>query len=300
MLVGSLLMGNVQSLKEQCSTGKSGSFFYYTADSRFMLKTIHYGEYLRLKHILKQYYEHVVKYPQTLITRFFGLHKIKYKPDGAVSYQRYYFIIMANVFNTRRPIGVRYDLKGSKQGRLTRKSPDQQIDPEVALKDLDWDNAKERICVDDTVKAALIKQMELDVTFFKQAEVIDYSLLIGMCELPGGAAEGRQLIEAHDNNEENYPLQEKIDQVLSNEYGDLLVAAGDRHEFQFYESLEGGILSKDGKRLYFLGIIDILTHYGGRKMIEYYGKYLVHGTAMSVAPPRNYGDRFLDYMKSAF
>ena len=48
-----------------------------------MLKTIHYQEYLRLKIILKNYYEHIVKYPQTLITRFLGLHKIKYKPEGA-------------------------------------------------------------------------------------------------------------------------------------------------------------------------------------------------------------------------
>jgi 1-phosphatidylinositol-4-phosphate 5-kinase len=39
-LIGNLLMGNISSLKEQCSTGKSGSFFYYTADSNFMLKTI--------------------------------------------------------------------------------------------------------------------------------------------------------------------------------------------------------------------------------------------------------------------
>jgi 1-phosphatidylinositol-4-phosphate 5-kinase len=39
-LIGNLLMGNISSLKEQMSTGKSGSFFYYTADSLYMLKTI--------------------------------------------------------------------------------------------------------------------------------------------------------------------------------------------------------------------------------------------------------------------
>lgn len=85
-LIASLLMGNIKSLQEQCSTGKSGSFFYYTADSRFMLKTIHYQEYKRLKAILKHYYEHIVRYPQTLITRFFGLHKIKYKPEGSLNF----------------------------------------------------------------------------------------------------------------------------------------------------------------------------------------------------------------------
>jgi len=48
-LMGSLVMGNITSLKEQCSTGKSGSFFYYTADSKYMLKTISRNEFLRLK-----------------------------------------------------------------------------------------------------------------------------------------------------------------------------------------------------------------------------------------------------------
>lgn len=114
-LIGSLLMGNITSFKEQCSTGKSGSFFYYTADSKYMLKTISHAEFERLKFILKPYYEHMVRYPQTLITRFFGLHKIKYVKEGGV--QRIYFIIMANVFNTTRQIHVRYDLKGSKLGR---------------------------------------------------------------------------------------------------------------------------------------------------------------------------------------
>jgi len=100
-IIGSMITGNITTLKEQCSTGKSGSFFYYTPDSRYMLKTISHAEFLRLKSILKQYYTHMVNYPQTMITRFYGLHKIKYnKEKGGV--ERIYFIIMANVFNTTR------------------------------------------------------------------------------------------------------------------------------------------------------------------------------------------------------
>ena len=77
-LIGNLLMGNIASLKEQCSTGKSGSFFYYTADSNFMLKTISSSEFHHLRTILKEYYDHLAMYPHSLITRFYGLHKIKY------------------------------------------------------------------------------------------------------------------------------------------------------------------------------------------------------------------------------
>lgn len=119
-LIGNLLMGNISSLQEQSSTGKSGSFFYYTADQNFMLKTISSNEFHHLRNILKEYYEHLVTYPHSLIARFFGLHKIKYSKSigGKV---RIYFVIMANVFKTARDIHVRFDLKGSKQGRRTRK-----------------------------------------------------------------------------------------------------------------------------------------------------------------------------------
>lgn len=111
-LIGSLLMGNIASLKEQCSTGKSGSFFYYTADNKFMLKTISHEEFTHLQTILKDYYEHLTQYPHSLITRFFGLHKIKLSSNGAHK-QRIYFVIMANVFNTSKEINLRFDLKGS-------------------------------------------------------------------------------------------------------------------------------------------------------------------------------------------
>ncbi len=93
----------------------------------------------------------MVNYPQTLITRFYGLHKIKYnKEKGGV--ERIYFIIMANVFNTNRQIHVRYDLKGSKLGRKTRKKETDIIDPSVALKDLDFDNDKIKIDLDEDMK----------------------------------------------------------------------------------------------------------------------------------------------------
>lgn len=51
-------------------------------------------------------------YPHTLITRFFGLHKIRYTKESGGT-MRIYFVIMANVFKTARDINVRFDLKGS-------------------------------------------------------------------------------------------------------------------------------------------------------------------------------------------
>jgi len=64
-----LIKGNVNTLSELVSTGKSGSFFYYTADGRFTLKTIHKNEYFFLQKILKNYYEHMQKNRKSFINK---------------------------------------------------------------------------------------------------------------------------------------------------------------------------------------------------------------------------------------
>lgn len=43
------------------SSGKSGSFFYYTQDGNFMLKTIRKEEFKLMKNILRDYYDHLTR-----------------------------------------------------------------------------------------------------------------------------------------------------------------------------------------------------------------------------------------------
>lgn len=54
-----LLKGNIRGLKELCSSGKSGSFLYFSPDSKFILKTIYENEFNFLKQILPSYYEYI-------------------------------------------------------------------------------------------------------------------------------------------------------------------------------------------------------------------------------------------------
>lgn len=35
-----MVLGNLSSMSELCSEGKSGALFYYTADGRFLVKTV--------------------------------------------------------------------------------------------------------------------------------------------------------------------------------------------------------------------------------------------------------------------
>lgn len=48
-----------------------------------------------------------------------------------------------------------------------------------------------------------------------------------------------------------------------------------RYLKSFFESIDGGIVSKNKKKIYFIGIIDILTHYGALKKIEHNLKNIV-------------------------
>ncbi len=43
-LMGGLLLGDVNGLSELVSEGKSGSFFYYSADAKYLVKTISNSE----------------------------------------------------------------------------------------------------------------------------------------------------------------------------------------------------------------------------------------------------------------
>lgn len=130
-------------------------------------------------------------------------------------------------------------------------------------------------------------------------EVIDYSLLLGIYNLKNGAREGVKLLTLHDQNGK-FTLAEKVAQVNHADYGDMLIPDNERHDFNFYESIQGGIVSKDRTKVYFMGIIDTLTYYGTKKQIEYNLKHIIHGSKMSCMPPRQYADRFYNYILNTF
>ena len=93
-------------LSELGSPGKSGSFFYFSADYRFIIKTIHHDEHKLLRKILPKYHEHLVLNPQTLINRIYGLHRVKL-PRG----RKIHFVVMANIFPPNKDIHETFDLK---------------------------------------------------------------------------------------------------------------------------------------------------------------------------------------------
>jgi len=84
-----------------------------------MLKSVKREEFKFLRSILEHYYTYIKINPYTLITRFYGLHKLVERDQRGRTLRKHYLTIMANVFDTDEKIVEKYDLKGSTKGRMT-------------------------------------------------------------------------------------------------------------------------------------------------------------------------------------
>uniref|UniRef100_A0ACD5X496 Uncharacterized protein n=1 Tax=Avena sativa TaxID=4498 RepID=A0ACD5X496_AVESA len=156
------------ALRELSSPGKSGSIFFLSQDDRFMIKTLRKSEVQVLLRMLPHYYRHVHTYENTLVTKFFGLHRVK--PSSG---QKFQFVVMGNMFCTELRIHRRFDLKGSSLGRSTDKI---KIDENTTLKDLDLNYS---FYLEPSWRDALLKQIETDSEFLRNHGIMDYSLLLG-------------------------------------------------------------------------------------------------------------------------
>ena len=128
-------------LYELCSSGQSGSLFYYTKNKKYMLKTIPKREFDKFRSVLKDYFHHMKDNPDSLICRFFGLHEVKFT-DRDGKKQIMFIVIMNNVFKDFQ-VTEFFDLKGSTQGRnLLLATESLSIKEEkygkTAMKDLDF------------------------------------------------------------------------------------------------------------------------------------------------------------------
>ena len=164
--------GDFQFL-EFISNSKSGQFFFYTHERQYMIKTVSKDESKFLRKILPQYHHHLSQNPNTLLTKIYGMHRVKphKKPER-------HFLIFSNVFNTRKFIHKTFDLKGSLVGRFATEKEKSAGHP--VLKDQDFVNDGITINIGPLRAKLLKEQIERDVEFLRQLNIMDYSLLLGI------------------------------------------------------------------------------------------------------------------------
>jgi 1-phosphatidylinositol-4-phosphate 5-kinase len=282
-------------LSELGSPGKSGSFFYFSRDYKYIIKTIHHAEHKFLRKILKDYYNHVQDNPNTLLSQFYGLHRVKI-PYG----RKIHFVVMNNLFPPHRDIHQTFDLKGSTIGR-DFKEEDLEKNPRATLKDLNWLRRNLHLEFGPEKKRIFIEQMERDVALLQRLKIMDYSMLVGIHDLERGNQEnlrdktlqvfqpgGEQPLEEADSRGashamlmrtpsklENARKARELRQIIKQEkpipmgqskdkMPDQMEEGGAKKDFYFYSD-DGGFQAthddnRPGDEIYYLGIIDCLTH----------------------------------------
>ncbi|KAK6939822.1 MORN motif [Dillenia turbinata] len=314
------ICGN-DALRELSSPGKSGSFFYLTQDDRFMIKTVKKSEVKVLIRMLPSYYQHVCRYENSLVTKFYGVHCVK--PVGGVKTR---FIVMGNLFCSEYRIHRRFDLKGSSYGRTTDKS-EGEIDETTTLKDLDLNFV---FRLQRNWFQELLRQIDRDCEFLEAEKIMDYSLLVGLHfrEDNTGDRMGLSPFVLRSGKKDSYQ-QEKfmrgcrfleaelqdMDRILAGRkslirLGANMPARAERlvrkSDFDQYSLTSGSSLTpaRSGEIyevvLYF-GIIDILQDYDISKKLEHAYKSLqVDPTSISAVDPKLYSKRFKDFIGRIF
>jgi hypothetical protein len=163
------LRGNTDAMVERYTEGRSSSWFYFSEDNKYIVKTLEESEARLLVRILPQYQQYMAQNPDSFLCRFLGLHSITLYNMPS------YFVVMQSVFLTKKIIHEKYDIKGSWVDRSTPMKT-RGISKEV-LKDMD---CYRNLLLPPHVRARIIRQSELDSKFLASQNIMDYSMLIGI------------------------------------------------------------------------------------------------------------------------
>jgi len=273
------LKNGENALRELPTPGKSGSLFFFSHDMRFILKTIPKREAKLLRLILPGYFEHVNANHNTLLPRFFGLHRVKPHKGRQVR-----FVVMGNVFQTKKKIHERYDLKGSTFGRQA--SPLELQSETVTLKDLDFKQRRGRIQLGTVRRQAFVEQIRKDCKLLEKLNIMDYSLLVG--------------IHYEDREDNAFGGESPLSFPRSNR---LAISTPETSTNKMFTEDDGGMRGYDesghpSREFFYIGIIDILMLYTVRKRLEHTYKtirYAGEGEISSVSPSE-YAARFLEFV----
>lgn len=241
------------------ASGKSGSFFFFSSDQRFILKSCTKTDIKTLIKILPKYAEYVKKQgSKTLLPRYLGMYQLSFTEKD--SPEDVTMVVMTNFFGGSHKIHCRFDLKGSTFKRFA--SEKERAKKAPVFKDNDWIDKQKRLTFPNAKrKEEIEKQLTHDTQFLASLNLIDYSLLVGI----------------HESNQSRTRVHEKLKK----------------------EKKTGVIMSHSpstGEIRYF-GIVDILTPYRLKKMSEtIFTGHLLCRHDISCQPPRKYARRFVSFL----
>ena len=184
--------------------GASGSFFFFTADKRFIMKTMPMREVHHLLRVLPSYVEHLEKNAdKSYLAKYYGIFTISMAKFTPLS-----VLIMENTLPNidHADLQFTFDMKGSQINRevLKKKSArDLRVDQPTGgkvLKDLDFLRLKELkkfINFHNDDWSTIISNISRDVSYLQSQRFMDYSLLMAIRKIGDGGDEVRGDAESH-------------------------------------------------------------------------------------------------------
>ena len=313
-------------MQEQFSEGKSGSFFYFTHDRRYVIKTVNMEEKKLLCKIARSYYKYITDNPDSLIVRVYGLYQVQ------LAWEQKYIsvIVMENVFHSFQHLKIheKYDLKGSTVKRKTQK----KSKVSGVLKDLDL---QRKVYIGPENKKALLEQLKKDTEFLAGHHIMDYSLLLGVHDHHRQQQRIRRLtatsniddfqvvdarygsrsssfLDSQNSREESFMLTENRSQFRQ-DYGGLRSYTPYHPIYEQEAEASANLFSTssyDGVSIddlpvatYYIGLVDILQEYNMRKQLEHFWKVSIcraDAEGISVVNPKKYQQRFLNFIDKVF
>ena len=156
-----------------------------------MLKSISKREFGSLLRVLQDYLCHIETNPDSLMVKFFGAYKLRWKSPEDTKYYcmkkqtTSYIIVMDNIF-VNFDVGLRFDLKGSTRNRTrlleteTPKGDGRDLGTSLKCEDFRKHfgdlKFKEQMKPDMPLLEIVLDR---DTTFLSRNNLMDYSLLLG-------------------------------------------------------------------------------------------------------------------------
>jgi len=289
---------------------RGGATYYLSSDRMYVIKTLSTEEVEEMHHFLKQYHPYVVdRHAKTLLPQYLALYRLTV--DNVESYM----VVIRNVFSTHLKVHKKYDLKGS---RVDREASDKEREKSVpTLKDNDFlaDGVKINIGVEG--KEALMETLSADVEFLSRLNIIGYSLLVGIHDMDRALEDVLDQQAEEDDDDEEYDscgsgamaltppespnTGRKISAGIMVNQASRIDPNLDIYAIPSLAASHAGVCSGQ-KHIYFLSIMDVLTHYGIKKAAAKAAKTMKYGSevdGISTAEPEQYSKRFLAFINEA-
>jgi len=163
------------------SQGKSGSFFFFSGDKRFIIKTMTDSDMSAFKKIFRSYVSHVSKNQDSLLARIYGVYTITMQDMEPIN-----VILMANTkrtYDDSTTLLYIFDLKGSLVNRETKAKKGRELSNKSCLKDWNLLKLKQNekfllLSVEDQLK--ILDILEEDTKLLMGKQIMDYSLLLAI------------------------------------------------------------------------------------------------------------------------